>query len=50
MNYILIDTSYWIFYRYYAIFKWWKFAKPDTVLPENPYECTEFVDKFTCYL
>tara|TARA_B110001450_G_scaffold256350_2_gene286446 strand:- start:144 stop:959 length:816 start_codon:yes stop_codon:yes gene_type:complete len=47
MNYILIDTSYLIFYRYYAIIQWWKHAKKDEEVPYNPYENTEFVDKFT---
>jgi len=48
MIYILIDTSYWIFYRYYAIIQWWKHAKPeekletDTDLSINE----EFKDKF----
>lgn len=47
MNYLLIDTSYLIFYRYYAIIQWWKHAKSDVELPANPYESKEFVDKFT---
>ena len=44
-NYILIDTSYFIFYRYYALIGWWKLAKPETILG-NPFENTEFVEKF----
>tara|TARA_Y100000741_G_scaffold11445_2_gene9329 strand:- start:800 stop:1615 length:816 start_codon:yes stop_codon:yes gene_type:complete len=47
MNYLLLDTSYIIFYRYYALHQWWKLAKKDIELPENPYECEEFVEKFT---
>jgi len=47
MNYLLLDTSYIIFYRYFALLKWWKLAKKDIQLPENPYECPEFVEKFT---
>ena len=46
MNFILIDTSYLIFYRYFAILQWWKHAKPDIILPNNPIECEEFVEKF----
>lgn len=46
MIYIIIDTSYWIFYRYYALMQWWKHAKPEQELPENPYESPEFVEKF----
>ena len=45
-NFVLLDTSYLIFYRYFALIKWWKFAKKDIELPENPYESTEFVEKF----
>ena len=44
--FILVDTSYWIFYRYFAIMQWWKHAKPDDDLFENPYENEEFVEKF----
>tara|TARA_Y100001980_G_C14547944_1_gene328837 strand:- start:304 stop:1119 length:816 start_codon:yes stop_codon:yes gene_type:complete len=46
MNYLLLDTSYIIFYRYFALLQWWKLAKKDIQLPENPYECEEFVEKF----
>lgn len=46
MNYLLIDTSYLIFYRYFALLKWWSHAKPDIPLAENPYECKEFLEKF----
>lgn len=45
-NYILIDTSYWIFYRYFAIVQWWKHANPDSPLGDNPSLCEEFVEKF----
>ena len=46
MNIILIDISYYIFYRYYALLSWWKLAKPEEEL-SNPYENEEFVEKFT---
>ena len=45
MTYILIDTSYLIFYRYFALVRWWKFAMPDTELgnpAENPIFCEKF--------
>ena len=29
MNYLLIDTSYTIFYRYFATLRWYKFVYPD---------------------
>lgn len=44
--FILVDTSYWIFYRYFAILQWWKHAKPDDDLNNNPYNNKEFVEKF----
>jgi 5'-3' exonuclease len=46
MNYILIDTSYLVFYRYYALIRWWTHAH-ETELPANLLECEEFVTKFT---
>jgi len=45
MNYILIDTSYLIFYRYFALLQWWKVSHPDDVLG-NPAENNEFCEKF----
>jgi len=45
MNYILIDMSYFIFYRYYALIAWWKLAKPEDNL-DIPFENEEFVNKF----
>ena len=42
---ILIDLSYFIFYRYYALIGWWKLAKPDDDLG-NPIENEVFVEKF----
>ena len=44
--FILVDTSYWIFYRYFAIMQWWKHAKSEIDLNNNPYENEEFVEKF----
>ena len=48
-NYILIDGSYVVFYRFYALLNWWKLAKKDTPL-DIPIENEEFVAKFrkTC--
>ena len=45
MIYLLLDTSYLIFYRYYALIQWWKIAKSDEELG-NPNENPEFVEKF----
>ena len=44
--YILLDTSYFIFYRYYALVNWWKLAMPEVPLG-NPIQNEEFVSKFT---
>jgi 5'-3' exonuclease len=47
MNFILIDGSYYTFYRFYALNIWWKHAN---TLSENinklPIDCPAFVDKF----
>ena len=46
MNYILIDTSYLIFYRYFALLQWWRVAHPEDELGdpgENPEFCKKFV-------
>jgi len=42
---ILIDLSYFIFYRYYALVGWWKLARADDILG-NPIENLDFVEKF----
>ena len=45
MNFILIDGSYFIFYRYYALCVWYKLRKqPDD--PEEPYNSEMFMEKF----
>ncbi len=44
-NFILIDGSYYIFYRYFALTQWWGLAKPDDDLG-NPIENPDFVEKF----
>ena len=45
MNIIFIDSSYFIFYRIYALQVWWKNAHRDERL-ENPYENEIFREKF----
>ena len=45
MNYILIDGSYYCFYRYYAIHAWFRNAHKEVNL-ENPFENELFVEKF----
>lgn len=44
-NFILIDGSYFCFFRYYAMLNWWGLAKQDEPLGV-PIENKEFVDKF----
>ena len=41
-NYILIDGSYFIFYRYYALKSWWKLSHPD----DEEIDENEFMEKF----
>jgi len=45
MNYILIDGSYYCFYRYYSIHAWFKSAHKEVTL-ENPLDNELFVEKF----
>lgn len=47
-NFILIDGSYFIFYRYFAILSWFKLAKKDQIIDKDnpPEENKEFMDKF----
>tara|TARA_R110001592_G_scaffold121168_2_gene326461 strand:+ start:1244 stop:2053 length:810 start_codon:yes stop_codon:yes gene_type:complete len=47
-NFLLIDGSYFVFYRYYALLNWFKLAnKEETIDKENPpIDNTEFVEKF----
>ena len=44
-NFILIDGSYFCFFRYYALIQWWSLSKQDEPLG-IPIKNTEFVDKF----
>ena len=44
-NYILIDGSYYCFYRYYAIKSWFRNAHKDVEL-DNPIENEIFVEKY----
>jgi len=44
MNYIFIDASYFIFFRFHALKNWWSLAKKDE--PIIPNESQEFKEKF----
>ena len=44
-EFILIDGSYFIFYRYYALIQWWSISKQEPPL-DNPSENERFVDLF----
>lgn len=44
-TYILIDGSYFCFYRYFALLNWWKNAYPEEKL-DNPIQNPKFVEKF----
>jgi 5'-3' exonuclease len=47
-NFILIDGSYFIFFRFYAILNWFKLAKKDQILDKEHPPCNneEFMSKF----
>ena len=45
MNFILIDGSYYIFYRYHALCTWWKLAKHEDET-DVPYENERFIEKY----
>ena len=44
-NFVLIDGSYFCFYRYYAILNWFKLARKEVELDE-PINNEEFREKF----
>ena len=44
-NFILIDGSYYCFFRFFAIEQWFRLAKPDETIVE-PSEHEVFVNKF----
>lgn len=43
---MLVDTSYFIFYRYFAVFNWYKLAKKTTVDVPTILENEQFMEKF----
>jgi len=45
MNFVFIDGSYFLFYRYHALLQWWKNAHPNDELGE-PFSNQVFVDAF----
>jgi 5'-3' exonuclease len=45
MNFILIDGSYYTFYRFYALNIWWKHTNTEKLI-KMPIDCPEFVTKF----
>jgi 5'-3' exonuclease len=44
-KFILLDGSYYVFFRFFATLRWWKLAKGEDSLGV-PHENAEFVDKF----
>tara|TARA_B110000438_G_C15777394_1_gene634689 strand:+ start:820 stop:1596 length:777 start_codon:yes stop_codon:yes gene_type:complete len=44
-NYIIIDGSYFVFYRFHALLAWWRLKHKDAPI-NNPIENEEFVEKF----
>ncbi len=45
-KYILIDTSYFVFYRYYAVLNWLKRYKNENINIETLMENIEYIDKY----
>ena len=45
MNFILIDGSYFIFYKFYALLNWWKLAKDQDNI-DDFIDLNEFKEKF----
>ena len=47
-NFLLIDGSYFVFFRYYALLNWFKLSKKDQIIDKDnpPWENKEFVEKF----
>ncbi len=46
-TFILIDGSYFCFYRYHSLISWWKNAYPEKKdVLKDPYQNEEFVEKF----
>jgi 5'-3' exonuclease len=47
-SFLLIDGSYFIFYRYYALINWFKLARKEQILDKEnpPIENMEFLEKF----
>ena len=45
MNFILVDGSYYIFFRYHALLVWWRHAMANSDISE-PTQAPEFIDKF----
>lgn len=45
-NYIFVDGSYFIFFRYHALSTWWRNAKKEEPFPTEPHLNEEFMEKF----
>lgn len=45
MEYLLIDASYYLFYRYHALLQWWKHANADKEIGK-PIENRDFMERF----
>ena len=47
-NFLLIDGSYFVFFRFYALLNWFALAKKDQIIDKEhpPHENIEFVELF----
>lgn len=46
IKYLIIDTSYFVFYRYYAVLNWIKKYKNETIDINNLMENQDYIDKY----
>lgn len=45
VSFLFIDGSYFCFYRYHSMMRWWKSAYPENPI-EDPFKNEQFVEKF----
>ena len=46
MIYLIVDGSYYCFYRYFALTQWWNAAHPNETLCESPITDADFVQRY----
>ena len=46
MIYLIVDGSYYCFYRYFALIQWWNAAHPNEPLCDEPIKNEDFVNRY----